>query len=253
MADLKEQVADMLRENGLEHKGGNVWGAPAPEEMQADVTVDGEKLIQRLSAPPRLKARPDEHDLYGIPDDLDGPILAPPDVTAIAQKVREKHHRQRLSAAAKIAYVLVPGHKGGGRHWIGRAEAVNGHRRLLCPADFIIRIDWRAWRRLWDHQREALIDHELEHCIVEVDAKGNEKNAIREHDLMEFCAIYERHGAWLRDIEAWESVAKKRQGLLFADAGDEPVVNQHMTRLAKHLREQRKPAGAGAATQPATV
>lgn len=62
--------------------------------------------------------------------------------------------------------------------------------------------DW--WDIYTDHQRIALIDHELCHMAFDEDGKPR----LRPHDLQEFSAVVQRHGLWASDVQ---SMAKAMQ------------------------------------------
>ncbi len=52
------------------------------------------------------------------------------------------------------------------------------------------------WRLLTEAQREALVDHELMHCMV-----GKNGWALRGHDVEEVRDIIECHGFWKPDLQ----------------------------------------------------
>ena len=97
-----------------------------------------------------------------------------------------------------------------GRAVAGRARKLGGLSRWLIaqahgetdgPFEavlpmFVIEISHDIWQRLTDAQKVALVDHELCHCIVRVNDKGEVKPGVLGHDVEEFVDIVERHGLW---------------------------------------------------------
>ncbi len=55
-------------------------------------------------------------------------------------------------------------------------------------------------------QREALVDHELCHCYVDI-VNGDYFPKLEEHDLTEFKGVVRRHGFWMSDIREFVQVA----------------------------------------------
>jgi predicted metallopeptidase len=127
-------------------------------------------------------------------------------VEEIAKDLIKVHHIHL--ASAKIAYLmkLTPRDKDGriaiqAPQRIGKRKAIGTARNVpaiyytLTGFDFIIEIDEYRWDILTIEQQIALVDHELCHCAR--DPKGF---YIKDHDVEEFCAIVERHGAWRSDL-----------------------------------------------------
>ena len=61
--------------------------------------------------------------------------------------------------------------------------------------------------RLNHAQRLALLDHELCHVMGDTDTGFT----MRDHDIEEFNAVIERHGAWSRDVVEFLATARKAQ------------------------------------------
>ena len=83
---------------------------------------------------------------------------------------------------------------------------------------FCIVISHPVWEVLPQKHRDALVDHELCHCGVEVDEKGEVKLVLRNHDVQEFSEIVRRYGPWNPDVQeflnAVLSAGKKPMPLL---------------------------------------
>jgi len=83
--------------------------------------------------------------------------------------------------------------------------------------DFILTIDLVWWNLAGPREREALVFHELCHCMHAVDKDGELRFtddglpvwAIRGHDLEEFRAVVEKYGAWDSDIAAFAESLRK--------------------------------------------
>ena len=74
--------------------------------------------------------------------------------------------------------------------------------------DFIMTLDATWWSLASNHQREALVFHELLHAMHATDREGELRFteeglpiwAIRPHDIEEFNAVVRRYGAWETDV-----------------------------------------------------
>lgn len=126
------------------------------------------------------------------------------EIEPIARELIFQHHRHLWEGEANILYLFTSKErKSKGRITLATAQVANPLHRYLTgkrahgEADFILIFDASYWRMMEPHQRTALVDHELCHCIQ------NEKGdgwAIRGHDLEEFTGVIERHGIWLPDV-----------------------------------------------------
>ena len=75
---------------------------------------------------------------------------------------------------------------------IRRATPVETH---LAGIDIVFVVDALEWAEMDEPRRIALVDHEF--CHVEVDGDGVK---MRGHDVEEFNAVVQRHGAWSEDL-----------------------------------------------------
>lgn len=80
---------------------------------------------------------------------------------------------------------------------------------------FVIEIALDFWERFDNHQRVALVDHELCHCVTDYDKDGLLVLKILGHDLEEFRGVVERHGLWQPDLEEFAESIDRSQGRLF--------------------------------------
>ena len=159
-----------------------------------------------------------EKSLYGVPEKITRPRLAPKEIVEMARKVRAAHHENRLEDA-RIKYLIEPGQATGDVS-LGKAKKMSRMNQLVASVDFLIVLNWAAWQRLDDETREALLDHELTHCAAEIDAEGEIKGwKIRHHDVEEFAEIIERRGLWSTGLEQIaQPMARLVQGELFGKA-----------------------------------
>lgn len=100
--------------------------------------------------------------------------------------------------SARIGFVFRDkGTQSGGRITIAQASKVSPKMQVFMDFDFIIWISEEDWSSLVSAQREALIDHELCHCIFYED---NNTAKMRGHDVQEFICVIQRHGMWSIDL-----------------------------------------------------
>ena len=88
---------------------------------------------------------------------------------------------------------------------------------MVAKPFFLISVWDFAWSQFNEKQRVALVDHELCHGTVAVNAEGETKEQedgrpvyrVRKHDVEEFREIVERYGLWKADLEAFGVTAGK--------------------------------------------
>jgi hypothetical protein len=99
---------------------------------------------------------------------------------------------------ARIGFVFRDkGTQSGGRVTIAQASKISPKMQVFMDFDFIIWISEEDFTQLTSAQREALIDHELCHCIFYED---DNTAKMRKHDIEEFVCIVQRHGMWSADL-----------------------------------------------------
>jgi hypothetical protein len=134
-----------------------------------------------------------------------------PEVERIGKQIVEKHHPHLRGV--RIEYVFrAKAEKRHGKRVGGTAKKVTGVNALLATpgaessedlAFFLVTIAKDIWDYLDPDHKRALVDHELEHCYVEIDEDGDAKLSIRGHDIEEFASIIGRHGFWSNDLEVF--------------------------------------------------
>lgn len=103
-------------------------------------------------------------------------------------------------------------------------------REMYEGFDFVILLNEEAWPTLNGEQKRALIDHELCHAALSMDANGEPKFndrdrlccRIKKHDVEEFRSIVERHGLYTQDLAEIATAAindSKRPLLAEAEKG----------------------------------
>lgn len=90
--------------------------------------------------------------------------------------------------------------------------------------DFLVEVNWSAWRLLSGPQRVALIDHELCHFSISQSEKGDTLKTILGHDVEEFHDIVSRWGLWHAPLKMFANHARNApQFDLFVLAGGAEV------------------------------
>ena len=131
------------------------------------------------------------------------------DVIEIAKEIIAKWHPHLRYA--RIGFLFrSEAPVSGGRVTLGKAKLVTGEMNVYADYDFLIWLARDYYSGMTDAQREALIDHELCHCLFD-EAEG--KAAIRGHDIEEFNCILDRHGFWWNGSE---KTAQAVQGHFFS-------------------------------------
>jgi hypothetical protein len=151
-----------------------------------------------------------------------------PEVKDIAERLIMAHHPNLELWMDEIRYVFRnEAAKSKGKTVFGKAHKVTALACYLAtnspgdmnsfddspppPADmFVMEIAHDVWEVLTREQREALVDHELQHMDVLYAEDGSFKRVIRPHDIEEFNAIVQRHGAWRPDIKDFADALQLR-------------------------------------------
>jgi len=123
------------------------------------------------------------------------------EVEMIARKCIGKHHGHLVEARIKYLFREGPWSSKDRTTW-GRALKVTARERHLTDYDFCVVINSKVWRLLEQHQKTALIDHELSHCgrKADDDKDGNPIWYEVSHDIEDFAAAVRRHGLWSEDV-----------------------------------------------------
>lgn len=96
----------------------------------------------------------------------------------------------------RFAYLYRESLERGGEIKLATVGKASAKIRFLTNFEFIIDVNWKAWRELTGPQRLALVDHELCHC----DRDENGHAILLPHDVEEFGSIIKRWGLWRPDV-----------------------------------------------------
>lgn len=123
------------------------------------------------------------------------------------------HHDELRAARIALAWCTSWVPDADGRVTLGRCHRASDLDRELAQFDFVILLRRSFWNdeRVSDLQRRALLDHELMHATVRLDAHGDPAQddrgrtiyRTRKHDIEEFTDIVKRHGCYKSDLEAF--------------------------------------------------
>lgn len=109
-------------------------------------------------------------------------------------------HPDLASVDKEIAIIMrSKAGKSGGQVVLGKTRKAPSLLGVLGPKDykFIIELAGDEWTNLTDKQREALMDHHLCACNVEIDdVSGEIKCQVMSPDFIGFRGELERHGIW---------------------------------------------------------
>ncbi len=130
--------------------------------------------------------------------------------SAVASVLIDAIHTDLRSA--RIAYVYRQDMARHGKMLLAHIKRAGALMSYLVGFDYIVEVNWTAYRALSALQRVALMDHELSHAIKENDAWR-----IIGHDLEEFGSIVQRYGLWYPDVERFARVIAHQRDLF--DAG----------------------------------
>jgi hypothetical protein len=81
------------------------------------------------------------------------------------------------------------------------ASKVTGKLAHYSDLDFLIEVNWSAYRLMTGPQRVALVDHELCHFSIAESEKGDTLKTILPHDVEEFHCIVSRWGLWTPELK----------------------------------------------------
>lgn len=170
----------------------------------------------------------------GVASDLEAVVTMyryAPDVREIAEELIDTLDAHQDLRYELVEYVFVDkAPVSNGRVILGRARKVGGLSAFLLRSArtlddarfepprpfFVIEISYPTWLDLTDAQKRALVDHELCHCKVDMDASPPAL-WIRGHDHEEFVEIWQRHGLWNTGSQAMGRVLAEQLSLTVDD------------------------------------
>lgn len=140
-------------------------------------------------------------------------------VEAIAKVLIRAIHKHLVTAA--IAYVYREKMKTRDRIVWGKASKAGGRVNFFAGYDLVMEINWQQWKLLSDHQKVALVDHELSHFGKDETPGGETAWVLISHDIEEFGGIVRRWGLWRDDLTVFAgSVVQAHQLGMFEGAPD---------------------------------
>lgn len=151
------------------------------------------------------------------------------EVIALAKKLIEDHHGHLVEA--NIKYLFRTGNwEVKKRDTWGQAKKVGKEVNFLTGYDYIILLHQDVWEQLQPEHKEALLDHELQHCSAGTDDAGNKIWYIQGHDVEDFHAIIRRHGLWSPALKKIETALEMRNQteLDFSDHDAEEPENRDL-------------------------
>lgn len=132
------------------------------------------------------------------------------ELEVLARKLIQDYHGHLVEA--KIKYLFRTGNwEVKKRETWGQAKRVSKETNFLTGYDFIITVHMDVWEQLNAEEKEALLDHELQHCSAGSDDSGNKVWYIQGHDVEDFYAIIRRHGLWSKALKKMENVLNQTE------------------------------------------
>lgn len=117
-------------------------------------------------------------------------------VLATAQELIALYHPRLAEANIGFVFRSEPA-ASGGKDVIAHVGKVPLQLSPYIDLDYLIWIVEDSWNSFSESQRQALLDHELYHCVPKADGTFGLRSA---HDVEEFIPILERYGLWNSDL-----------------------------------------------------
>lgn len=170
-------------------------------------TPEGEPMARKTPKPKmqsyqRVTREVDPHGVYPVLDEC-----------------LEKYRRDLVNEDCRIAIAFRHGWKRNkdGHLILGKCVKASELNREFAAFDFVIVLNFEAWRNLNPAQRVALMHHELCHAAVAEDQNGSTKKdsrnrtcfRTRRHDVEEFGDVIAAHGCYKQDLENFVATAMR--------------------------------------------
>jgi hypothetical protein len=137
---------------------------------------------------------------------------------ALLRELVEAHHGELRYARIALAWCTSWKPDVDGRVILGKCRKASDLDRELAAFDFVILLRKFFWQdsRVTDHQRRALLDHELCHAARKYDSsgepvedeRGRQVYRVRKHDIEEFTEIVQRYGCYKHDLERFAAALR---------------------------------------------
>jgi hypothetical protein len=116
-------------------------------------------------------------------------------VEYVFRSTAEKKNGRKCLATARVVNGLAS-------YYTRHSEAKEAGESAIVPEPFFLVMVWyEAWCKISAAQQLALVDHELKHCVLEMDEADEEVYTIVGHDVEEFEDVASRHGAWMPNLD----------------------------------------------------
>lgn len=142
-----------------------------------------------------------------------------PEAAKIGRQLIATHHQDLDSERIEYIFRSEAAITAGRAIW-GKARKISGLNAYLAtvpdgedpPEDgvdpfFVIELAADIWETLSGKERIALVDHELSHCQIRLNASGTPTPTIVPHDVEEFEGVIRRHGLWNTGVRHFAKVA----------------------------------------------
>jgi hypothetical protein len=170
---------------------------------------------------------------------------APGEVRVVCDQMLEKYHGELHDAEVTIDLLFASPKADDGdinpeshaiKHHGYPAMAVvkvNAYKlRVQSHADAEMIIDKQRWEELSDEQREALIDHELEHLELKTDKDGNLlrddldrpklRTRLHDHQYGWFNSVARRHGKASLEVQQFNHLLEQQKQMWLTFDAEEP-------------------------------
>jgi hypothetical protein len=110
--------------------------------------------------------------------------------------------------SAKIKYLFKRSEKS---KYLGKCSKASGKWAFLTDVDYVVEVWEQWWKAATDHQKEALLYHELRHVEMVVKMKDEEevvKWKIKKHCVEVFFDEIRRYGAWNGELTELKNLLK---------------------------------------------
>lgn len=126
-----------------------------------------------------------------------------PEVKTIAQEVITTLPLDENVPKVKMAYLFLLRKKSTFKAQIQRP---GGAWVFLSDYDFVMLIHKDSWDAITEHQRKALVYHELLHITHTKKKDGKIVLKLRRHDVEDFIEVVKHFGNWSLELEALNNV-----------------------------------------------
>jgi len=167
------------------------------------------------------------------------------EVEIIARKCIGSHHGHLVEARIKYLFREGPWSSKDRTTW-GRGFKVTARERFLTGFDFCVVINRKVWSIIEQHQKVALVDHELSHCgrRADDDEDGNPQWYEVSHDIEDFAGIVRRHGLWSEDVRKIARAIEQHSGPSLLEFGlEEPEQEEDETNVLSFTDQQKLSEG----------